>query len=267
MLLNNITNLLALSVQQPPDIWHDSNVLALMGIGVGILGVLATVGATLYTVRQARTKRRIDYQIVSDTPIVTVNSTVAGKVQVLFNGQLAEKTRVLVLKISNIGNSSIHKEDYFEPLTFEFDTDVISADVLDTEPPMLLKSQERKNFLKLGSQNVQFPPFPLNPRDIITMTILLKEKSAMRVIGRLDQGTITDHNFSDIRYIGITAMLVLITLIAGAASIVLLLNIKSLLMISVIFPFIGTALIIIMLIIMYRMLKITKMPISGLRRF
>src|SRR5438309_661324 len=140
---------------QPPDIWHDPNALTLMGIGAGILGAIATIGAAIYTVRQGRIKRRIEYQVVSDTPIVTVDSTMAGKVQILFNGQSAETTRVLVLKVRNVGNSSIHKEDYFEPLTFEFGSEIISADVLGTEPPTLLKPEARKNFLTLGKQSIQ----------------------------------------------------------------------------------------------------------------
>jgi hypothetical protein len=177
--------------QQPPTIWNDPNALALIGIGAGILGAIATIGATIYTVRQGRTKRKIEYQVISDAPIVTVDSTVSGKVQILFNGQPAEKTRVLVLGVRNTGNSSIHKEDYFEPLSFEFDTEVISADILATEPSTLLKPHEKKNFLVLEKQSVQFPLFPLNRRDALTVTVLLKDESAVRANGRLDQGTIT----------------------------------------------------------------------------
>jgi len=89
-----------------------------------------------------------------------------------------------------LAKTSIHASDYFEPLTFEFDTQVLQASVLETTPPTLINPSTLHIFLTLTPQSVQFPSFPLNPGDTVQISILLEGKGTLKVRGRLDQGTV-----------------------------------------------------------------------------
>lgn len=163
-----------------------------MGIVVaiifGVAGLAVGVFAAIYPVRKQR--REIEYWQVSDAPIVTLNDTMASRIQVLLDGKPAEHARLRVIEVRNIGNT-VRSEDYFEPLIFEFDEEVIGGEVLDTGPKNPIKPSDRGSFLTLGPKSVQFPLFPLRQGEAIRFSVLLKGQSKLSVRGRID-GTITE---------------------------------------------------------------------------
>ena len=112
--------------EQPPDIWHDPNAIGLMGLGIGFAAILVAIAIGIYQVRQGRIRRKLVYQTLSNAPIVSVNSAVADQVEIdiRVKGTLVKNARLLIVNIKNAGKASIHASDYFEPLTFEFDTKV-----------------------------------------------------------------------------------------------------------------------------------------------
>jgi hypothetical protein len=183
---------------QPPDIWHDPNAIALMGLGLAIativIGAIVAVAVGIYQVRQGRIRRKLVYQTLSNAPIVSVNSAVADQVEIdiRVKGTLVKNARLLIVNIKNAGKASIHEIDYFEPLTFEFDTKVLQASVLETTPPTLINPSDLPTFLMLTPQSVQFPKFPLNPNDSIQISILLERKGTLKARGRLDQGIVVE---------------------------------------------------------------------------
>jgi hypothetical protein len=184
--------LLLQTLSLPPDIWHDPIALALIAIGVaaviGVAGVVATILAAIYPVRKQQ--RKIEFWHVSEAPIATLNETLASRIQVLLDGKPAEHARLRVIEVRNTGNT-VRSEDYFEPLTFEFDEEVIGGEVLDTGPKTPIKPSDRRSFLTLGPKSVQLPPFPLRHSESIRFSVLLKGESKLRVRGRMD-GTITE---------------------------------------------------------------------------
>jgi hypothetical protein len=183
---------------QPQDIWHDPNAIALMTLGIGIaaivIGAIVVIAVGVYQVRQGRIRRKLVYQTLSNAPIVSVNSAVANQVEIdiRFKGTPVKNARLMIVDVKNVGKASIHASDYFDPLTFEFDTKVLQASVLDTTPSTLINPSDLLTFLTLTPQSVQFPTFPLNTNDSIQISILLEEKGTMEVRGRLDQGTIVE---------------------------------------------------------------------------
>ncbi len=183
---------LLLLLLSPPDIWHDANALTLISIAVaivfGIAGFSVGIFAAIYPVRRQR--RKLEYWRVSDAPIVTVHETMGKKIQVLLNGKSSEQIRLYVIEVKNRENT-VRSEDYFEPLTFEFDEEVIGAEILDTWPKNLIKISDRGSFLKLESKSVQLPSFPLNHGESIRLSVLLKGESKLTVRGRID-GAITE---------------------------------------------------------------------------
>ncbi len=179
---------------QPPDIWHDPNAIGLLGLGIGAAAILVAIAIGIYQVRQGRIRRKLVYRTLSNAPIVSVNSAVADQVEIdiRVKGTPVKDARLLILNIKNAGKASIHASDYFEPLTFEFDTKVLQASVLETTPPTLINSSVLPTFLTLTPQSVQFPTFPLNTNDSIQISILLEGKGILKARGRLDQGTIVE---------------------------------------------------------------------------
>jgi hypothetical protein len=185
-------------VGQPQDIWNDPNSLALIDRGIAIaaivIGAVVAIAIGIYQVRQGRIRRKLVYQTLSNAPIVSVNSAVADQVEIdiRVKGTLVKNARLLIVNIKNAGKTSIHEIDYFEPLTFEFDTKVLQASVLETKPPTLINPSSLPAFLTLTPQSVQFPKFPLNPNDSIQISILLERKGTLKARGRLDQGTVVE---------------------------------------------------------------------------
>jgi len=177
---------------QPSDIFHDPNVIGLMGIGVGIAAIIAAVLVGVDQVRQGSIRRMLEYHLLSNGPIVAINSIVANQVEIdiRVKGVLVRDAHLIVLLIKNSGKVSIHAVDYFEPLTFEFDTQVLSASILEATPPTLINSKHISAFLTLTPQSVQFPALPLNPNDAVQINVLLEGKGTMKVRGRLGQGSI-----------------------------------------------------------------------------
>jgi hypothetical protein len=180
----------------PPDIWHDPNAIGLMGVAVGVVGIIVATLMTIYAVRQGRIRRRLEYQILSNAPILTLNATVADHVEIdiRVKGVSAKDAHLMVVSLKNTGKVSIHPDEYFEAVIFEFDTEVLSASVLETTPKTLIKSEDLLAFLTLTPQSVQFPKFPLNPKNEIQTNILLERKGRMKVRGRLDQGKVVSFN-------------------------------------------------------------------------
>src|SRR5437660_3881886 len=114
---------------QPTDIWHDPLFLTILAIAatllVGIIG--ATVAYWIY--RRQRSKKEITYQVISDAPIANINKEVKDRVKILFDGNPVEDMNLLVLKVWNPGKVAVKRDDFDEPITFEFgERKVVASD-------------------------------------------------------------------------------------------------------------------------------------------
>jgi hypothetical protein len=187
-----------LQTAPPNDIWNDPNALTLISIGVavvlGIGGIATGIWAAFYQDRKQRLRKEITYERVSAAPIVTVNPYGAHRIKVLLDDKPAERINVLVFKVRNTGALSVKDVDYFEPLVFDFDGQVVSGEVLETEPENLLKALP-DSFLKLKGQQVQLLAFSLNPGNAITFSVLVEgEDNVKSVLGRIDGGEVIEFN-------------------------------------------------------------------------
>lgn len=170
------------------------NAINFISISIGTTGIIVAILIGIYQVRAGHTKRRLEYEIVSDAPIIAANNIIRGKgnLEILLDGRPIKNARVLVIRIKNTGNTSIRKEDYFEPMVFVFQTKIINADILETNPSDLIPPEARENFLTLNAQSIKLPEFPLNKRESITISILIEDDKEFIVRARLDQGEISE---------------------------------------------------------------------------
>src|SRR5260370_13588583 len=172
------------------DIFSSSIWNFLSGIGAIIALPIALAGIVL-GYRQQRRRKEITYQLVSDAPIANIHKIVENRVRVFIENTEVKAARLLVLKLWNSGRGAIEAEDYFEPLIFEFNNaEVLNYDLLKTEPHDLIRPEHIKTFLKPTNNSVEFPTFPLNPKNSITLTVLTSGESSINMQGRIKEGKI-----------------------------------------------------------------------------
>jgi predicted histidine transporter YuiF (NhaC family) len=151
------------------DILNNANALALIAIIVtivfGFFTIVATIWAVVYSIRKQRelqreqqreqqVRKEVTYEVISDAPIMSVDRSVANKVQVLLGGQPPIDIRQVVIEVSNTGNISIKSKDYLDDkLTFEFGEfgdEVIGGEVIATYPDRLIDYNRLPTFLTVN---------------------------------------------------------------------------------------------------------------------
>ncbi len=180
------------SVSPQPDIWHDPLLLTALGIIATLLAGLIGAFAAYWIYRKQQVKKEITYQRISEAPIVTVNKDVASRVDVLLDGKPTKGVRLLVFEVKNVGSSAVKGEDYFEPVTFHFDGEVVGGEVLKTQPKEFLEPSQLASFLTFKERALQLSTCPLNPGDAITFSVFIEGEGKADVRGRINTGTITE---------------------------------------------------------------------------
>jgi hypothetical protein len=169
-----------------------------VGVGVtiliGIATIVTTIVITVWAVRKQRNKKEIMYQVISDAPLVSINEVVRDKVEIRLEGKVVNNARLLVLKVWNSGNMAIKRDDYDEPITFEFlKRNIISSEVIQTQPKNLIEPKQIKTFLNLQPHSVEMTKFLLNSNESIILTILTSDTiDKIHVRGRIIDGKIEE---------------------------------------------------------------------------
>ncbi|HJT59227.1 MAG TPA: hypothetical protein VJ761_22160 [Ktedonobacteraceae bacterium] len=166
---------------------------------LALLGVIATLvvgfigaGVAIWIYRKQRSKKIISYQLVSNAPIAIFNKTLQNQVTIQINGQPVHDARQVVLRVSNQGNSAIKPSDFYESITFVFvGSKIVGSDVLDANPPQLMKSIHPTTLVRVGADGVRLEKMLLNANDSITFTLLLEgDFDHLDVSGRIIDGEI-----------------------------------------------------------------------------
>jgi len=187
--------LLDLLVGQPlTDFWHDPLTLTILGVVGTILGAIIGAAVTYLIFHRQATKRLISFQIVSNAPIATLNKSLQNTVTIQINGQPVNNARQVVLKLRNQGNVAVKPSDYDTPLRFIFDgSKVVGSDIFDTDPPELQNSINPNSFVQIGTGLAELEKILLNPKESITLTILLEgDYNRLDIAGRIIDGKIVE---------------------------------------------------------------------------
>src|SRR2546425_10907232 len=99
------------------------------------IAVIIALIAIIVTLTQ-RYRKEIVYDIISDTPILSIKEEVKNRVKVLFDDKPMTNARLIILRIWNSGNVPIIPSDYIEPITLNFgaDAEILDADILASIP-------------------------------------------------------------------------------------------------------------------------------------
>jgi len=143
---------------------------------------LCTIIVTIIIFSKQFNRRSITYEVISDTPMLSLKEEVKARVQVLFDTKPVGDVYFVILKMWNSGNTPILPTEYIDPIRFDFGekAEVLDTDVLETVPRNI--KDKVKAALKLEAGTLILEPLLLNSRDSITLKFLYTRTKLTREI-------------------------------------------------------------------------------------
>jgi hypothetical protein len=138
---------------------------------IGVALTLMFIGITILLWRMQRQRKRLSYEIISQTPLLRKEKEIKGKLEILFSGLPVEDVYLVEAKIINSGNVPIVSTDYEQPLCLQFSekTHILTADVSKTYPESLEVS------VNIQNTKIVLSPVLLNSGDSVTLQMLINQ--------------------------------------------------------------------------------------------
>lgn len=150
---------------------------------IGAILALIAIGVSILTYLLQRNRKSLSYEVLSDTPLLTMKEKLEGKLRILYEGTSIKNTQLLVIRILNSGNMPIRAEDYVLPLEFEFGNSakILSAEVTDKVPDNLPAN------VTVNDHGFRLEPTLLNSKDSITVKVLVSDyQERPKAVARID---------------------------------------------------------------------------------
>jgi hypothetical protein len=154
--------------------------------GIGALLGLAAIIITLVLWWTARKRKQLSYQIVSDTPLVSVReeAELKGRLKVLFDDVPAQDLELsaVIVRVFNSGNVAIGEDDYFgHPIEIQFggNAEVLTTNVIKTGP------DDFDARATADGTKALLHPVLLNKGQSVEIKSLVKQKSSFRLYAHI----------------------------------------------------------------------------------
>jgi hypothetical protein len=165
----------------------------------GVVVALALFGFTLYFRRRDKDAKHLDYQIISDTPIVTSRDR-PEILKVMYGANEVSNPYITEIRFKNTGNQVIEPDDFLEPMTISRK----GAKVLDFND---VNQSERKLVDHMDyvidppsdTNPVEVTAYTLNTGDWFTIQVIydVKHKEGLTVTGRIKGQTRRPQSYQD----------------------------------------------------------------------
>ncbi len=135
-------------------------------IGVFITIILAALG--LVYNEFIKPHYEIQAVVLATTSLVEINEEFLKDIKIEFKGQLVNNLSLLQVKLENLGNQPVRRDDYDQPISFIFpkEATVIESTILESLPENI------KIPLNIQKNVVTLEPTLLNPADKIILRFL-----------------------------------------------------------------------------------------------
>lgn len=171
--------------------WADIGVLGFIIGGLGsFLGIVGIILAIVFWLKPRLPQNEITYRVYSDSPVVSVDEKMEGKVKVFYqdNGEShpIHKATLVNLEVWNSGKTPVEilnavevsEKDPKIPITFKFPgRKVISVTELKTSDEDIIREKNRIDYLTKPnpqSDSIGLPYSFLKPHQSISLSILLE---------------------------------------------------------------------------------------------
>jgi hypothetical protein len=132
-----------------------------------------------YLTLRALPRRRVSYQFLSITPLLTARQEDEKRLRVTFEGEPVSDVSVVVVQLFNSGNQPIIESDFVEPITVAVGEGgrVLAAEVIEKVPEQLTQDVSADGTRAVMSRGL------LNPGDVVTLKLVVAELRPAFVIG------------------------------------------------------------------------------------
>jgi hypothetical protein len=151
---------------------------------VGALLAAIAIGIAILVYYRQRRRKRLGYQILANTPVLTVDEEIRGKLKIWYEDIPVRNLQLLLLKFINTGNVPIATADFERPLSITFGSEakILSSEIIASSPSDLSPS------ISATTHGIALAPLLLNPNDYFTIKALVSERQGgvsvtARIIG------------------------------------------------------------------------------------
>ena len=135
-----------------------------MEVYLTIIGIVVTSAVAYSIYFLERRKKSLNYVVLANTSLITLNPAIRGKIKILFDDTHVENVTLFLLEIINDGNVDIEASDFIIPLTIRFtkNTNILSYEVLNPKPENL------KPEFKVGTDEIELIPLHIMKKDLFS---------------------------------------------------------------------------------------------------
>ena len=148
----------------------------------GFVGVILGIIPLIFFHLVQSIRKAISWEIISNTPLLSVDEEIRGNIQVLFDGKPVQDAQLIIVEIINSGNVSIKSTDYDRPINLDFgeNAHILTAEVTETTPDNLDVS------INIEGTKVLLNPTLMNGKDSITIKAIVGQfNDQITVEGRI----------------------------------------------------------------------------------
>ena len=146
-----------------------------------LLAVVAIVVA-IFLYRKQRRLKRLDFEIISETSLLSVKEELEGKLQILYEGRRVSTVHLVLAEFRNSGTEPILAGDFVQPLGVDFGTEsqVLTTEVVETFPT------DSNAVITTATSRLTIAPLLVNQRDFIRVKCLVENYAdSARATGRI----------------------------------------------------------------------------------
>jgi hypothetical protein len=125
------------------------------------------VSYAIYT--KQRQRKSLSYQIVSNTPLLSVEEEIKKDLVIKYRGKEVQKVDLVAVRIVNTGNLPIATKDFDRPITLDLGegAQILTAEISEKKPDELQPS------INVEQSKIKLEPILLNQGDAITFKMLV----------------------------------------------------------------------------------------------
>ena len=143
-----------------------------------VVPILITIAIYLL---QKKTKK-LSYEIILDTSLVTVNTKVKEKIKIFYENSVVTNPNFISIRFINNGNQAISKLDYEDDIVLKFED---TSKIIQCDSPKMYPDNLKLNF-SYDNNSVSIKPLLLNNGEFFDLNLIIDSPSSkFKIIDRI----------------------------------------------------------------------------------